>query len=51
MKPHDGFEIEDESDINAMDFDDDLDENLLESNYDFVSQHRLHHDVKFPTLQ
>jgi hypothetical protein len=35
MKPNDGFEISDESDINAMDFDDE-DENLA-SNYDLVS--------------
>lgn len=42
MKPQDGFEIADESDIDAMDgFDgDDLLENLLESNYEIMSQLR-----------
>jgi hypothetical protein len=40
QKPQDGFEIEDESDINGSDgFDgDDLLENLMEYNYEIMSQ-------------
>jgi hypothetical protein len=40
MKPQDGFEIDDESDIDAMEGfgdGDDLLENLLESNYEIMS--------------